>query len=43
MCTNQNQKSSKKQQEEIRVMIFEGLRRDAFLGMKTLSATHKLL
>jgi hypothetical protein len=38
-----NQKSADKQQEKIRVMIFEGLRADALLVMKTLSVTSRPL
>jgi hypothetical protein len=43
MCRNSNPKSADKQQEKIRVMIFEGLQADALLDMKTLSATPRPL
>ncbi len=43
MHRNEKPKSADKQQEKIRVIIFEGLRTDAFLVMKTLSLTPRPL
>ncbi len=43
MCRNKNRKSADKQQEKIRVIIFEGLRADACLVVKTLPMTPRPL